>query len=155
MSLDRGQLVQDSRRINIQLEQLANRTLAAADVTGAQAQALLYILEQAEAGASVTALHRFTNHSKATISCLIKRLREKGYVRVDPCREDDRRKLLFGTEKGEEVREFLDRSLLCIQDQLYRGFTPRELTTLDRLQKRMLWNLSVLTQPDCKEESKS
>ena len=82
----------------------------------------------------------------------MKRLREKGYVRVEPCVQDDRRKLLFGTRKGEEVRDFLDRTILRAQDQLYREFSAQELAELDRLQKKMLHNLSELTQSDCKEE---
>ena len=37
------------------------------------------------------------------------------------------------------------------QDQLYSGFSQEELTTLDRLQKKMLRNLSALMQQDSKE----
>ena len=71
---------------------------------------------------------------------------------MEPCVQDDRRKLLFGTRKGEEVRDFLDRTILRAQDQLYREFSAQELAELDRLQKKMLRNLSELTRSDCKEE---
>lgn len=142
MALDRSALVWDSRKINIQLDQLVNQSLAEEDITVVQAQILLHVLRRAEAGTSVTALHQELHYSKATVSSLVKRLRQKGYVRVEPCREDDRRRLLFGTEKGLRVRKFLEDSIRDAEDRLYRGFSPQELSTLDHLQRKMLHNLS-------------
>lgn len=143
MALDRGRLALDGRQINIRVELLANQTLGEADLTGIQAQALLYLLRHPEMEASVTALHRATGHSKATVSRLIKQLREKGYVRVEVCPGDDRRRLLYSTEKGKRLQSFLEDSVRSTQDVLYRGFTPGELSALDHLQKKMLRNLSA------------
>lgn len=122
MALDRSALVWDSRKINIQLDQMVNQSLVKEDITVVQAQILLHILRQAESGASVTALHRDLHYAKATISNLIKRLRQKGYVRTEHCREDDRRRLLFSTEKGVGIRKFLEDSIQEAEDTLYRGF---------------------------------
>ena len=152
METDRSAMVRDNRQISIQLELLANRVMAQKGLTTIQAHMLLYILAHSAQGTSLTDIHREFGYSMAALSGLVKRLREKGYVRVEPCVRDDRRKLLFGTHKGEEVREFLDRTLIFAQDQLYREFSAQELAELDRLQKKMLRNLSGLTQSDCKEE---
>ena len=149
---DRSAMVRDNRQISIQLELLANRVMAQKGLTTIQAHMLLYILAHSAQGTSLTDIHREFGYSMAALSGLVKRLREKGYVRVEPCVQDDRRKLLFGTRKGEEVRDFLDRTILRAQDQLYREFSAQELAELDRLQKKMLRNLSELTQSDCKEE---
>ena len=152
METDRNAMVRDNRQISIQLELLANRVMAQKGLTTIQAHMLLYILAHSAQGTSLTDIHREFGYSMAALSGLVKRLREKGYVRVEPCVQDDRRKLLFGTRKGEEVRDFLDRTILRAQDQLYREFSAQELAELDRLQKKMLHNLSELTQSDCKEE---
>ena len=152
METDRSAMVRDNRQISIQLELLANRVMAQKGLTTIQAHMLLYILAHSAQGTSLTDIHREFGYSMAALSGLVKRLREKGYVRVEPCVQDDRRKLLFGTRKGEEVREFLDRTILRAQDQLYREFSAQELAELDRLQKKMLRNLSELTRSDCKEE---
>ena len=149
---DRSAMVRDNRQISIQLELLANRVMAQKGLTTIQAHMLLYILAHSAQGTSLTDIHREFGYSMAALSGLVKRLREKGYVRVEPCVQDDRRKLLFGTRKGEEVRDFLDRTILRAQDQLYREFSAQELAELDRLQKKMLRNLSELTRSDCKEE---
>ena len=152
METDRSAMVRDNRQISIQLELLANRVMAQKGLTTIQAHMLLYILAHSAQGTSLTDIHREFGYSMAALSGLVKRLWEKGYVRVEPCVQDDRRKLLFGTRKGEEVRDFLDRTILRAQDQLYREFSAQELAELDRLQKKMLHNLSELTQSDCKEE---
>lgn len=142
MAAEHRELVQDSRRINIQLELLANRLLAPAELTAAQAYLLLYVLGHAREGASITALHRTCCHSKATVSKLIKRLREKDCVRVEPCREDDRRRLLFATDKARRLEPFLTGSIRQANDRLFRDFSPEELRELDRLQTKMLRNLA-------------
>ena len=108
MGEDLRRMARKNRQISIQLELLANRALAQTGITAVQADVLLFILNHAEEGTSLTDIHQEFGYSMAAISSLLKRLREKGYVRVEHCREDDRRKLLFGTEKGEQVREFLD-----------------------------------------------
>ena len=56
---------------------------------------------------------------------------------------DERKKLLFATEKGETVRESMDKSMNDLPNLVYRGFTEEEIRTLDCLQKKMLRNLSM------------
>lgn len=153
MAVNRSRLARDSRQICIQMERLANEYLAGADITGVQAQMLLYLLRQGETGASVTDLHQVSGYSKATISNLVKRLREKGYVRAELCREDDRRRLLFTTEKGRRQQALLITAVRSVEDALYQGFSPEELSTLDRLQKRMLQNVSAVHTQIHKEAS--
>ena len=144
MEVDRSVMIQENRQINIQLELLGNRAMAQKGLTAIQAHVLLYILAHSERGVSLTDIHQEFGYSMAAMSGLVKRLREKDYVRVEPCARDDRRKILFGTDKGKEAREFLDHAICEAQDQLYAGFTPEELATLGRLQKKMLRNLSAL-----------
>ena len=155
MDVDRTEMIRVNRQINIQLERAATQTIAQKGLTGIQGHLLLCILAHSDKGMSLTDIHQEFGYSMAALSGLVKRLREKGYVRVEPCAQDDRRKLLFGTGKGEEVREFLDRSILRAQDQLYQGFSQEELATLDRLQKKMLKNLSVWRHCNGKEVPKT
>ena len=151
MESDRTVMMQENRQIHIQMEQMGNRAMAQKGLTATQAQVLLYILNHAEQGVSLTDIHREFRYSMAALSELVKRLREKNYVRVERCARDDRRKLLLGTEKGKEVRAFLNRAISETQDQLYSGFSQEELAALDCLQKKMLRNLSAMTQNFKKE----
>ena len=141
MDIDLGEMLRDSRRISNQLHRRGSRALAEQGITDVQARVILYLLKHADTGASLTDVHRELHFSMAAASGLIKRLREKGYIRVEACALDERRKLLYVTEKGSRVREVLDSTLKAIPGQLYRGFTEEEVATLHRLQKKMLQNL--------------
>ena len=146
---DRGRMLWSFWRIYIQIEHSVSRSLSGWGLTAAQAHVLLFVLHSGEEGTSLTEMHREFGCSMGTLSTSLKRLREKGYVRVEPCVEDDRRKRLFGTEKGERIRQELDAAVRGAQERPYRGFSEEELATLDRLQEKLLHNLS-----GCEERSK-
>ena len=153
--IDRGQLARDNRKISVQMEQLANRYMAQKGLTVGQAHVLRYILLHTGQGTSLTDIPEEFGCSMATLSCMVKRLREKGYVRAESCADDDRRKLLFATRKGEEVHAYLDEAIGAAQRQLYGCFSQDELSALDRLQQKMLRNLSSLMEQTHKEVSQS
>lgn len=145
--VDLGEMLTDSRLIGMQLSARGSKTLNEQGLTGIQARVLLYILAHSKRGTSLTEIHRETGYSMAATSGLIKRLREKDFVRVEACKLDERRKLLFATEKGERLHASLKRAMCDLPKVLYNGFTEEELETLKQLQKRMLQNL--LTTDDC------
>lgn len=150
---EQRRILRENRWICIQMEQYVNHCLAPAGLTAIQAYILLYILRHSVQGTSLTAIHREFGYSMATLSGMLKRLRSKGYVRSEPCGEDDRRKLLFGTEKGQQLQTFLDSSICRAQDQLCSHLSQEDLAALSRLQGKMLENLSALRGQSEKEES--
>ena len=150
MKTDRRTLALENRRISIQTELLTDQLVSRKGLTAAQAHMLFFILSHSEQGTSLTAIHREFGFSKATLCRILKQLRQHGYVRVEPCLEDERRKLLFGTEKGVQMEHFLDRAVCQVWDRVYRDFSDAELQELDRLQKKMIQNLSVHTNSQLK-----
>ena len=150
-----GQIIRDNRLICIQMELLANQSMSPAALTAVQAHILQYILRHREHGTSLTAIHRDFGYSMATLSGMLKRLRDKGYIRTETCAVDDRRKLLYPTEKGVQVQEFLDDTIRAIEGEMYSCFSPEELATLDCLQKKMLHHLADLIQQRQKEAIKT
>lgn len=151
---DAGRMLRDNRWICIRMEQHVNQVLLPWGITAVQAQVLLYILDQGPRGTSLTAIHRTFGYSMATLSGMLKRLREKGYVRAEHCEGDERCKLLFATEKGEGDRAALERVIGDAQRQFYSCLSPGELADLDRMQHKLLVHLSALAQ-ETKEVSKS
>lgn len=150
--MDCAALMRDTRQIGIRLGLDWGRALAREGITGAQAQMLLHLLHRGD-GVSLTDLHRDTGFSMAALSGQLKGLRERGYIRAEPCPEDDRRKLFYATDKSRRLRETLDAALERTQRQLYRGFSEEDLRTLNTLQKRMLQNLSDCGETNSKEVS--
>ena len=154
-TVDRSQLIRDNRWISIQMEQWVNRTLEPVGLTAAQASILLHVLNQGEEGTSMTAIHRAFGYSMPTLSGMLKRLREKGYLRVEPCADDDRCKKLLGTEKGRRLRRELEERSRQMEERLYSCFTSQELRDLDALQRKLLGHLSILTDERRKETMRS
>ena len=154
-TVDRSQLIRDNRWISIQMEQWVNRTLEPVGLTAAQASILLHVLNQGEEGTSLTAIHRAFGYSMPTLSGMLKRLREKGYLRVEPCADDDRCKKLLGTEKGRRLRRELEERSRQMEERLYSCFTSQELRDLDALQRKLLGHLSILTDARRKETIRS
>lgn len=154
-TVDRSQLIRDNRWISIQMEQWVNRTLEPVGLTAAQASILLHVLNQGEEGTSLTAIHRAFGYSMPTLSGMLKRLREKGYLRVGPCADDDRCKKLLGTEKGRRLRRELEERSRQMEERLYSCFTSQELRDLDALQRKLLGHLSILTDERRKETMRS
>ena len=143
MGVDQKTLALDSRRISIQLELLTDKMIAQQGLSTAQAHVLLYILHHSDAGTSLTEMHREFGYSMASLSCILKRLRKNGYVRAEPCPDDDRRKILFGTEKSAQLEECVARAICSACSLAYCGFSQSELRALDQLQKKIIHNLSA------------
>ena len=125
--IDHGRLSQTCRQICVQTERLVNRALDQGELTAVQACTLRFILCRTQQGTSLTEIHKAFGCSMATLSSVVKRLREKGYVRAECCAGDDRCKLLFATEQGERIRERLDSAMQEIRTQVYACFTQAEL----------------------------
>ena len=106
MEVNRTVLIQENRQINIQLEQAGNRAMAQKGLTAIQAHVLLYILDHSERGISLTDIHREFGYSMAAMSGLVKRLREKDYVRVEPCARDDRARSCLARTRGRRPGSF-------------------------------------------------
>ncbi len=68
-------------------------------ITGIQAYFLVYILRHHPKGTYLTELFREIGVSKPTLSALIKKLREKGYLNFEEDPADVRKKKVLPTEK--------------------------------------------------------
>lgn len=153
--IDRDTMARENRRISIRLELRANQILEGLELTAGQAYVLLFLIRRRDQGASLTDVHRAMDISMAALSGLLKRLREKDYVRTERRVDDDRYKLFFPTDRGLTLQDELEKRLRTVEDTLYRSFTREELATLDRLQKKMLHNLCPRDQLSMKEEMKA
>ncbi len=139
--MDYSSMIHEHRKIGIQLEYLTSKALAHLGFTAVQAHILLYILDHPE-GTSLTAIRQEMGGSMSALSCLMKRLKKNGYVRVEQKPGDDRSKLLFGTEKGISAKPALRQTMEQASRQIFEGFSQAELQELDRFQKKLLDNLS-------------
>lgn len=123
-SFDQERILRDNRRISIQLEQIVNNAVSPWGLTAAQTQVLLHVLRHSDRGTTLTQIHREFGYSMPALSAIIKRLKDKGFIRSEHWEGDDRRKLLFATPSALALQQRLDRSSDQVRQQPCRCFTP-------------------------------
>ena len=102
-------------------------------ITGVQVYFLVYILRHHPEGTYLTELCHEIGVSKPTLSALIKKLREKGYLYFQENPDDIRKKKVLPTEKLlTEGEEFLQKARQ-MEAEIYSVFDGKE--------KEQLWNL--------------
>ena len=140
------------KKIGLNLTAQLEMYLKQKDITGVQVYFLVYILRHHPDGTYLTELCREIGVSKATLSALIKKLREKGYLYFLPEPDDIRKKKVIPTEKLAAERE----ELLEKAGQMEAGICG----VLDLKEQAQLWNLerkllNQLSGGECDENSEN
>lgn len=118
-----------SRGLNAQMEM----HLKNADISGTQMYLLVYILKNHPQGTYLTQLCHETGVSKPTLSVMIKKLKENGYLCSGENPGDIRKKKVLPTEKlKKEGNAFI---------QKVDGLEAEICRVLDREEKAQLWLL--------------
>lgn len=122
-----------TKKINIDLETHVEKILRKDDMSGTQVYFLVYILRHYPAGTYITELSREIGISKATMSALVKKLREKGYLCFQQNLGDVRKKKVVPTKKLEaEGEEFLQNA---------RQMEKKLCGVLDQEERQQLFDL--------------
>ena len=119
---------------------IINSRLAHNDITAAQSHVLMTIIYH-PAPVYPSDIQKCMHISAATVSGLLKKLRAKGYLTMEGCDTDERRRGLIVTEKALSHKAEIESCMSSIEDQAFQGFTDEELDTLHVLLKRMADNL--------------
>lgn len=79
----------------------------------------------------------------ASVTQLLQRMEEAGWItrRRDP--EDNRLVRVYLTEKGREKERSISEQFLKLQEMVFAGITPRERALLRQLLQQMLQNMST------------
>lgn len=134
-------IILDFKRMNTGIEAVLNRQLGEMGLTAAQGYLLFFALQHSNASICSAEIHRELGFSRATVSVLMKKLREKGYIRFLRCQKDDRQKVIEVTETGRSLKTALD---LCLEEaaaSVYHDFSPEEEKQLCRLHRKLLHNI--------------
>ena len=107
----REQLYLTAKRYCRAAEDALERNIRPQGLSASQEFLLLHVLREHPGGVTLTQLHQELGLAKATLSQVVKTLREKGYLRAVVCREDERQRLLTPTEKLRKLRPELERAV--------------------------------------------
>ena len=121
------------KKIGLNLTAQMELNLKNKNMTGVQVYFLVYILRHHPDGTYLTEVCREIGVSKATVSALIKKLREKGYLYFLADPEDVRKKKVLPTEKlMAEGKEFIQKA---------ERMESEICSVLDQKEQVQLWNL--------------
>lgn len=121
------------KKLSLNLTAQLELNLKAQSITGIQVYLLVYILRHHPDGTYLTQLCREIGVSKPTLSALIKKLRERGYLYFLTDPDDVRKKKVLPTEKLlTEGSQFVQKAEQ-VEDKIFG--------MLDAEEKNQLWNV--------------
>lgn len=129
------------KKLNLGIEAVINSQVTPKELTASQCRLLGYLGEHKDENLCSTDLHTRLHFSRATVSEMLKRLRQKGLISFEADLADDRLKYIRLTAKAYEMERFMDRTFADVRAQLYQDFTSEEQEEFLRLTRRMLGNL--------------
>lgn len=101
-------------------------------LTASQGFLLLHIVQEHPEGVTLTQLHQELGLAKGTLSGMVKILRDKGFLQAEVCREDERQRLLFPTERLRSIQLELEQAVRCTDEVLRREIDAQGKTTQER-----------------------
>lgn len=132
------------KKINIDLEIQLKRCLERYGISGTQVYFMVYFLRHHPKGTYITEMRREIGVSKATLSVLVKKLREKGYLRFQETVGDVRKKKIVPTEKLlTQGNEFMRRAKQ-MEEAICSGLNRKEQSQLWSLEHKLLRQLGRL-----------
>lgn len=103
---------------------------------------ILFVLWR-EDGISISELSRRTSLGKSTLTSMLDRLEEAGYVLRETSTEDRRTILVKRTEKDRAAQAAYERVSAAMTDLYYAGLTEAEIDQFEETLARILENLNV------------
>lgn len=109
------------------------------EINSAQGR-IIFVLWQND-GISIQELARKTALEKSTLTRMLERLENLGYVLRIPSEEDKRKTIIKLTEKNEKLKDGYEQVSKDMLELFYRGFSEAEIDVFESYLKRIYNNL--------------
>jgi DNA-binding MarR family transcriptional regulator len=103
---------------------------------------ILFVLWQKD-GISIQELARKTSLGKSTLTSMLDRLEQNGFVKRVPSKEDRRAILIQLTEKDRECQDLYTKITKEKTELFYKGFSAKEIDAVESYLQRILDNLQA------------
>lgn len=125
-----------AKHLGILMEQAMGQYLGELDMTPVQSQILHYLIHHQQEPQCQRDVEHYFSLAHPTVSGILSRLEEKGYIRTEKDQKDQRKKILLVTGKAMEYHDQIIHIVRTAEQQCVQGFTPQEreqfLSFLDR-----------------------
>lgn len=130
------------KQINNVFEKDLNEKLKTIGITASQCAVLDYLFRSSKEEISQRDVERHLSLKNPTVTGLLKRLDEKGFVLCVPNASDKRRKNIYLTEKAYDIQRRMEADRRKMDREMTRGMTKKEIAALNRGLEKMLYNIA-------------
>ena len=111
-------------------------------ITSSQCAVLDYLFRTSKEEVSQRDVEKNLNLKNPTVTGILKRLDEKGYIFCVPNANDKRKKTIYLTEKAYDIRRKMETDRRKLDRELTRGMTKREIEALRKNLDKVLNNIA-------------
>ena len=130
------------KQINTVYEKDLNEKLKRIGITSSQCAVLDYLFHTSREEVSQRDVERSLNLKNPTVTGILKRLDEKGYVLCVQNAEDKRKKNIYLTEKAYDIQKRMELDRRKMDRELTRGMSKREVEALRKNLEKLLYNIA-------------
>ncbi|HIY64347.1 MAG TPA: MarR family transcriptional regulator [Candidatus Mediterraneibacter stercoripullorum] len=129
------------KQVNNVYEKELTGKLKGLGITSSQCAVLDYLFHTSKDVVSQRDVEKNLSLKNPTVTGILKRLDEKGYILCVPNAEDRRKKNIYLTEKAYDIRRRMESDRRKLDRELTRGMTKREVESLRKNLEKMLYNI--------------
>lgn len=144
MDRKRQQLGFIVKQINNIYEKNLNERLKKLGITSSQCAVLDFLFYTNEDEVSQRDVEKALSLKNPTVTGILKRLDEKGFILCVPNAKDKRKKKIYLTEKAYDIQRRMEANRRKLDDELTKGMTQKEIAALTRGLEKVLNNISEL-----------
>lgn len=130
------------RVVNNYFDRVVNKDTEEIELTSSQCFVLGFLINCDKEEINPRDIEKHCHLKKPTVSGILKRLNEKGFIRVENSNKDNRYKQIILTEKAIKHKEEMDRKISYAENILCAGFTEEERVVIENALVKMFENLN-------------
>lgn len=130
------------KQINNVFEKDLNTRLKRLGITSSQCAVLDYLFHTNKEEVNQRDVEKNLNLKNPTVTGILKRLDEKGFILCVPNAADKRKKNIYLTEKAYDIQRKMEADRRKLDRELTRGMTKKEIAALTKGLEKMLYNIA-------------
>ena len=130
------------KQINNVYEKDFNNRLRRLGITSSQCEVLDYLFNCQKEEVNQRDIEKALSLKNPTVTGILKRLDEKGFILIVPNAKDKRRKNVYLTEKAYDIQKRMESDRRKIDKNLTIGMTKKEIQALQKMLNKVLYNVA-------------
>ncbi|MCI9239085.1 MarR family transcriptional regulator [Lachnospiraceae bacterium 50-23] len=130
------------KQINNVYEKEFNNRLRTLGITSSQCEVLDYLFSSGKEEVTQRDIEKALNLRNPTVTGILKRLDERGFILSIPSNKDRRCKNIYLTEKAYDIRKRMEMDRKKIDKMLTLGMNKKERAALKRMLEKVLYNIA-------------